>query len=177
MQRFFQKIINVLDENKIPYMLSGSLAMSVYVVPRSTRDFDFIIHLEPKNIFNFVENFKEGYYCDKDSVIDAVNRRSIFNIIDNESGYKADFMILKDEDFRITEFNRRMKIDFFDKKIYIVSAEDLLLSKIIWIQELQSHIQMDDISNLSAIDSLDWNYLNIWIKKLNLNTFNLLKND
>ena len=61
--------------------------------------------------------------------------------------------------------------------IFIVSAEDLLLSKIIWIQELQSHIQMDDIKNLSEIENLDWNYLNIWIKKLNLNTFNLIKND
>ena len=177
MESFFRKIINVLDINEIPYMLSGSLAMSIYIVPRSTRDFDFVIHLEPKNIFAFVENFKEGYYCDKDSVIDAVNRRSIFNIIDNESGYKADFMILKEEEYRIEEFNRRVKIDFFSKNIFIVSAEDLLLSKIIWIQELQSYIQMDDIKNLSEMETLDWNYINNWIKKLNLNTFNLLNND
>ena len=43
---FFQKITDVLNESNIPYMLSGSVAMSIYIVPRATRDFDFVIHLE-----------------------------------------------------------------------------------------------------------------------------------
>lgn len=63
---------------------------------------------------------------------------------------------------------------FFEKKIYLVTVEDLLLSKIIWIQELQSVLQMDDIKNLCQIDSLDWKYIKYWIGKLNLNTFNLI---
>jgi hypothetical protein len=62
MIEFFQKITDVLNENEIPYMLSGSVAMSLYVVPRATRDFDFIIYLQPKDIDLFVDNFKEGYY-------------------------------------------------------------------------------------------------------------------
>jgi len=31
-------------------MLSGSVALSVYTIPRSTRDFDFVIHLKLKDI-------------------------------------------------------------------------------------------------------------------------------
>jgi hypothetical protein len=54
MLAFFQKVTDVLNENNIPYMLSGSVAMSLYIIPRATRDFDFIIHLEPKNIDLFV---------------------------------------------------------------------------------------------------------------------------
>jgi len=34
---------------------------------------------------------------------------------------------------------------------------------------------MDDIKNLCAIDILDWNYINHWLSKLNLNTFNLIR--
>jgi hypothetical protein len=52
---FFKKIIDVLDELKIDYMLSGSVAMGVYIIPRATRDFDFIIHLKPNDIDAFVE--------------------------------------------------------------------------------------------------------------------------
>ncbi|OQP44869.1 hypothetical protein A4H97_10960 [Niastella yeongjuensis] len=66
-----------------------------------TRDFDFIIHLEQKNIDNFVQYFQDGYYCDKDAIQDAVKRRSMFNIIDHASGFKADFVVLKDEAFRL----------------------------------------------------------------------------
>jgi hypothetical protein len=48
MLKFFNIIIDVLTESNIPYMLSGSVAMSLYIVPRATRDFDFIIHLTPQ---------------------------------------------------------------------------------------------------------------------------------
>jgi hypothetical protein len=171
---FFHKIVDVLDESNIPYMLSGSVAMGVYIVPRATRDFDFVIYLQPKDIENFVSNFQDGYYCNADSVKDAVRRHSLFNIIDHSSGYKADFVILKNEVYRQLEFSRRVKMEYFDKIIYLVSVEDLMLSKIIWIQELQSAIQMEDIKNLSQLNTLDWNYINEWIQKLRLNTFNLI---
>jgi hypothetical protein len=172
---FFQKITDVLNESNIPYMLSGSVAMSIYIVPRATRDFDFIIHLEEKNIDRFIQHFQDGYYCDRDAIQDAVKRRSIFNIIDHASGFKADFVVLKEEAFRQEEFNRRKKVDFFDKNIYVVSPEDLLLSKLIWIQDFQSSQQIEDIKNLSAIEHLDWPYIAKWIKKLNLKTFDLVK--
>ena len=172
---FFHKIVDVLDKSNIPYMLSGSVAMGVYIVPRATRDFDFVVYLQPKDVDNFVSNFQEGYYCNVDAVKDAVKHHSLFNIIDHSSGYKADFVILKNEDFRQLEFKRRVKMEYFDKTIYLVSVEDLLLSKLIWIQELQSGVQMEDIKNLSQLETLDWNYINEWIKKLNLQTFNLIE--
>jgi hypothetical protein len=60
MIKFFNIIIDALNESKIPYMLSGSVAMSLYIVPRATRDFDFIIHLTPQNVDSLVEKFQDG---------------------------------------------------------------------------------------------------------------------
>lgn len=174
MVEFFEKIIGVLNEQQIPYMLSGSVAMSLYVMPRATADFDFIVYLKPQHVNSFVEQFQDGYYCDKDSVNEAVKFQSMFNIIDHKSGFKADFVVLKDSQFRQTEFNRRMQVNFFGKDIYVVSPEDLLISKLIWIQDLQSSLQIEDIKNLKTTENLDWNYINEWINKLKLNTFGLL---
>lgn len=56
-----------------------------------------------------------------------------------------------------------------------MTPEDLLISKLIWIQDLQSAIQMEDISNLINVDSMDWNYIINWVNILKLNTFNLLR--
>src|SRR5690606_37286100 len=120
-----------------------------------TRDFDFIVHLEPKNIDRFVDNFKDGYYCDKDAVNEAVKRQGMFNIIDHESGFKADFVVLKSEPFRQTEFERKVEMNFYGRTIYVVSPEDLLISKLIWIQDLQSPIQMEDIRNIAEKEDLD----------------------
>src|SRR6266487_4869663 len=126
-------------------MLSGSVALSVYTLPRATRDFDFVVHLKQKDIKSLTDNFKEGYYCDIDAVQEAVRNHSMFNIIDHTSGFKADFVILKNEPFRQKEFSRRREIDFYGIPIYIVSPEDLLLSKLIWIQDIQNSIQIEDI--------------------------------
>ena len=156
-------------------MLSGSVAMSIYTLPRFTRDFDFVVHLKPDNAVALAEYFKDGYYCDMDSIRDAINKKGMFNIIDHQSNYKADFLILKDEPFRQEEFARRKMVDFQQMKIYVVSVEDLLLSKLIWIQTLQSSQQMEDISALAKIRNLDWTYIQEWTRKLKLNTFSLLK--
>ena len=155
-------------------MLSGSVAMSVYILPRATRDFDFIVHLNLNDVEPLTEYFKEGYYCDMDAVEEAIQKHSMFNIIDYTSGFKADFMILKNQPFRKTEFSRRRKIEFYEMDIYVVTPEDLLLSKLIWIQDIKSNLQMDDIKNLASLEYLDWQYIHNWIDSLNLNTFNLI---
>ncbi len=171
---FLKKLIEYFNKEKVDYMLSGSVAMSVYSLPRFTRDFDFIVHLLPEHVKGLTEYFKDGYYCDEDSVKDAIARKNMFNIIDHASGYKADFIILKNDTYRRTEFERRKEVDFLDMKISIASPEDLIISKIIWIQQIQSDIQKQDIKILSQMDGIDRIYIDKWIKNLNLNTFNLL---
>ena len=175
MFNFLKTIIEFFNSHKIPYMLSGSVALSIYTLPRATRDFDFVVHLQQKDIDDLLARFREGYYCDRDAVKEAIIHHSMFNIIDHASGFKADFIILKNEPFRKAEFERRLEIEFEGMPVNVVSAEDLLLSKLIWIQELQSAVQMEDIKNLSTKKDLDWKYINSWIKSLNLNTFNLFK--
>ena len=174
---FLRKLVKFFDSKRIPYMLSGSVAMSLYTGPRFTKDYDFIVHLKPVDVNDLLEEFKEGFYCDKDAVFDAIKNESMFNIIDLKSNYKTDIIILKNNPYRRAEFERREKTKFFDMMIDIVSKEDLLISKIIWIQELQSALQMEDIKLLSANWDMDWKYINNWVKELNLKTFGLIKND
>jgi hypothetical protein len=175
MLSFFQKITDVLDEYDIPYMLSGSIALGLYTVPRMTRDIDFVIHLETKNVEVFVNSFKEGFYCERDAVKEAMEGPvKMFNIIDHATNYKADFVILKDDPFRQEEFKRRLKVSYSGKTVYVVSPEDLLISKLIWIQDLQSAVQIEDIKSLVVVDNLDWEYISKWIKQLKLRTFDLI---
>jgi hypothetical protein len=65
-------------------------------------------------------------------------------------------------------------MDYFGKSIYVVSVEDLIISKLIWIQDRQSVIQMEDIRNLAFIENLNRKYLSKWIIALKLNTYNLI---
>ena len=59
-------------------------------------------------------------------------------------------------------------------QINLVSPEDLIISKIAWIQKIQSDIQKEDIKILLTIKNIDMRYIRKWIATLKLNTFGLL---
>lgn len=174
---FFHKIVDVLNELRIPYMLSGSMAMNVYIISRLTKDFDFVVYMQAPQVSTFVKQFEGGYYCDEGAVKDAVANGNMFNIIDHSSNFKADFFIMKDTDYHIEAFNRRNEVEHYERSFFLASVEDLIISKMIWVQDSQSAQQMIDLTNLIDLDNLDRIYINKWIKRLKLKTFNLLSND
>ena len=155
-------------------MLSGSVAMNVYTVPRMTRDIDIVVNLQMPDVDKFAGIFKEGYYIHKEGLKDEIRRRGMFNVIDFESGQKVDFMVRKNTKFHLTEFGRRKQVEAFGFSVWIVSIEDLILSKLIWIQQIQSDTQMRDIQNLLEDGKVDQAYLSHWIKEMHLETFNLI---
>lgn len=172
---FLKMLIRFFDQYKIPYMLSGSMAMTTYIPARYTKDFDFIVHLKLSDVSLLISYFEEGFYYEEDSVKEAIRTKGMFNIIDHGSNYKADFFILKDDDFERIKFGRRHLVPFLDFNIFVISPEDLLLSKLVWIQELQSALQANDIVQIAKINDLDWDYIWSWIDRLKLNTFELLQ--
>jgi hypothetical protein len=62
-----------------------------------------------------------------------------------------------------------------DIHVWLVSAEELIISKIEWIQQLQSDRQIGDIKMLLTIPGIDRKYIVSWCEKLNLKTFDFLK--
>jgi hypothetical protein len=163
-----------LESQGIEYMLGGSLAMSFYVIPRMTRDIDIVIHLIENEVDKFLSVFENHYYH-KASIIEEVRKRGMFNLIDNQTGYKIDFMLLRDEKYHQTAFTRKKQLDIFTELIWVTSIEDLIIAKIRWIQEIYSDRQMNDIENLLRNPEIDFNYIRYWCKELNLNTFGIKK--
>jgi hypothetical protein len=169
-----RRVTQSLEEKKIPYMLSGSLALNAYSVPRMSLDIDIVIELYEKQMIGFFEIFNENYYINKKTVKQEINRQGMFNVIDLKSGFKVDFILKKETEYRNIEFSRRRREPVADFDVWIVSPEDLIISKIDWIQQLKSDKQINDIENLIAIPGLDMNYISYWCEKLNLNTYELI---
>ena len=155
------------DQLNIQYMLTGSLAMSYYSQPRMTRDIDLVVNISQTSIKKMETLFVADYYISIDSVIKAIDNEFMFNLIHTESSIKVDCIVRKKEEYRLTEFERRQKIRLTDFDIYIVSKEDLIISKLIWFKDSNSELQKKDIKNL-LVSGYDNDYLQRWILRLNL---------
>jgi hypothetical protein len=171
-----QRVCRSLDENDFPYMISGSIAMNIYTIPRMTRDIDIVIELTLDRIDEFTELFPNSYY-NKDSIKEEIRRQGLFNVIDHDTGFKLDFIIRKDSEYFQLAFNRRQRIRELNTGLWVISLEDLIIAKLIWIQQYQSEKQIHDIENLLLNPDRDTGYLRTWCNKLHLKTFNLLSDE
>lgn len=70
--------------------------------------------------------------------------------------------------------SRKQSFEDINGKVWVIAIEDLIIAKLKWIQILFSERQAKDIENLLQNPTIDHDYLQYWIKKLNLNTFQLL---
>ena len=143
------------------YMLTGSVAMNYYSQPRMTRDIDIVVSLVSSDSSRIVKIFESDYYVSADAVADATRQRSMFNIVHLESVVKVDFIVRKESKYRRLEFDRRQQIRVGDTRFWIVSKEDLILSKLCWALDSRSELQLGDVRNLLSTNP-DLDYLNKW---------------
>lgn len=157
-----------LDKIGIEYMLVGSMALVHYAMPRTTVDIDIVVNILPENIDEFIAEFKTDYYIPIDHTKDSVRRKGMFNILNNQTILKIDCIILKESEFETNAFARRKRIDYSgDFDVWIISKEDLILSKLNWAKNTKSERQLLDVASIIR-NGYDEKYVRIWAKKLGI---------
>jgi hypothetical protein len=156
-----------LDGAAIAYMLTGSLAMSYYARPRMTRDIDLVIALEAGESERLTRALGADYHADTGAVAAAIRSGRPWNIVYLPSVVKIDLIPRKDTSYRRTEFERRRKVELAGVPLYIVSVEDLILSKLEWSRDSRSEQQRRDVALLLQAP-LDRAYLGEWAARLDL---------
>jgi predicted nucleotidyltransferase len=156
-----------LDDAGIAYMLTGSLAMSFYARPRMTRDIDLVIALEAVQAQRLIGALGVDYHADSDAIAAAIRGARPWNIIHLPSVVKIDLIPRKDSLYRRAEFERRRRVELAGVPLWIVSVEDLILSKLEWSRESRSEQQRRDVGLLLQAP-LDRVYLDEWAARLGL---------
>jgi hypothetical protein len=82
-----------LERAGLPYMVTGSLALSLYAEPRMRRDVDLVVDLTPADLTRFITLFEADFQLDHDRVRDAIAERSMVNLIHTPGVVKVDVII------------------------------------------------------------------------------------
>jgi hypothetical protein len=167
---FIGRLVAALDAAHVPYMVTGSFASSEHGVPRSTNDIDIVIDPSREALDTFLTLLPpDAYYVDADVARDALRRRTMFNVIDMASSWKADLVVRKNRPFSIEEIRRRIPGMVDGTPCVISTREDTILSKLEWEKASGgSERQLDDVAGIIAVSgaSLDRAYIDRWAAEL-----------
>ena len=160
-----RQVVRLLSDLGIPYMLTGSLASSVYGRPRTTFDANVVIDPSPGALEGLVDGLqKAGFYVDPGVARDALLMRRQFNAIAPRTAFKVDLIVRKDRPFSVEEFRRRRPARVGNADVSLATPEDTILSKLEWAKKGGSERQLDDAAGIVAVQgaALDRDYIDRW---------------
>lgn len=171
-QELLKKAIQALETLKIEYMLTGSIVSSLQGEPRSTHDIDIIVVIEKSDADRLFEYFSApDFYLDRNSILEAIDNKDMFNLIDIKEGSKIDFWMLTNEPYDKSRFSRKYTEEFAGIKIQVSSPEDTILAKLRWAKlSGGSEKQFTDALRIYEVQfgKLDMEYMKYWAKELRI---------
>lgn len=170
------KLASVLDALGIRYLVGGSVASSLYGIPRATQDVDLVADVRLPHVEGIASALAGEFYVDADMIRDAVKRRASFNVVHLTTMFKADVFVLQGDSWSREEMARARTelLDMPEGKVAIrfASPEDTLLHKLIWYKlgNQTSDRQWGDILGVLKVqgDALDQAYLDRWAPLLDV---------
>lgn len=167
---FLRRIVRHLEDAGVPYMVAGSLASTFHGRPRTTEDIDLVVELDAAALLRVLSLDPERYYVSEEAASDALRRESQFNVIDMETGWKADLIVRKSRPFSETEFSRRERVRLLGVDCHVASAEDTILAKLEWAKQGESERQLRDVVGVLSTrgDDLDVEYIEKWADALGI---------
>jgi hypothetical protein len=170
------QVTGVLDALGVPYLIGGSLASTLYGLVRTTQDADIVAEMQLEHIPPFVAALQVEFYIDAETLAEAVQRRSSFNLIHRETMFKVDVFIPPPRPFVQAQLARAQRHAFsFETEISakFASPEDTILAKLEWYRlgGETSDRQWRDILGVlkTRSDDLDFAYLRTWAQELRVN--------
>ena len=169
------KVTQVLENLGIPYLISGSLASTLYGMVRTTQDSYIVAEMRIEHLQPFVAALHGEFYLDDEMIAESIQRHTSFNIIHRETMFKVDVFIPQPRPFLQSQLIRSQKQTFqFETEVSakFASPEDTILAKLEWYRlggEVSERQWRDilGVLNLQG-DRLDFQYLHNWAGRMGI---------
>lgn len=162
------RVIDILNESGAQYLVTGSLASSVYRTSRSTKDADFVVHMSSDQLQNFFKrlsaDFEHLAQMSFETVTGKLQHR--FRVPGSEFLIEI-FEARMNDPHERARFERARPGMVEGRTAPIPSAEDVLVQKLRWFHQIRRSKDRDDILEIMVHqwEGLDWPYIEKWCRE------------
>jgi hypothetical protein len=159
-------VCSYLNEHDMAYVIVGGIAVMYHGVPRTTVDIDLILKLEDSEIELFASFLNsEGFDVSKKELNDALRTGTHCTVFVGDGLLRLDLQGTSSQFDEMT-LERRISVEFEGVQMYLGSAEDTLINKILF----QGEQDLQDARGILVRnkDDLDYAYIDMMCKDLGI---------
>jgi len=158
------RVIDVLNEHNIPYMLVGSLSTNFYSIPRSTQDADIVIQSSLNEAARLIAGECLELRLDPQFGFESVTGTKKLVLRAETEDFIVELFGLSDDPHDQERFRRRKQADWENRGVWVASAEDAVITKLRWGHQAGRRKDLVDVSAVIAFqgNAIDWPYVEGW---------------
>jgi hypothetical protein len=160
-----------LDQIGVRYLVTGSVAATLYGEPRATHDIDLVVDLSEagREALPGVFPAAEFYLPPAEVVLLECRRaeRGHFNIIHQASGLKADVFLVGDDEFHAWAFGNARHYRVGELDVRVAPPEYVIVRKLEFYREGGSPKHLRDIRSMLSLspELIDMPTLESWVHR------------
>jgi hypothetical protein len=162
------RVARLCDDCDVPYMVMGGVAVAVHAIPRPTLDVDLTIRADEACLLAFLESASENGFLVPDHYrfgftdsLKGMHKLQLSCFVD-EIEHDVDLFLVT-TDYQAAAFERRIRATLASHDIWVISAEDLVLHKLLTGRG-RDESDVDDVLFLQG--PFDLEYMRRWAEVL-----------
>lgn len=157
-----ERVVAVLDDRGVDHMLVGAYSAIAYGLARATKDADFVVACEPRDMSGIALALGPDFSLERQIEFETLTNSKRNVITHGPSGFTVEFFYLGADPHHQERFRRRRRgmVGQLSRGVWLPTAEDVVIQKLRWRREKD----IADARNVIAVcfDVLDWSYLRRW---------------
>jgi hypothetical protein len=153
-------VIAALSRSGVPHVVVGSFARNFHAFPRSTKDADIVLAVDAPGLAQFESELGRDFSLDPQTTFETNTGTFRHTLVHKETEFKTELFLLSQDAFDQERFRRRQAFLFNGIASFVLTAEDVILTKLRWLRSKD----VDDVRDVIAVKGakLDWNYIHHW---------------
>jgi hypothetical protein len=158
------EVIDAIEREQIPYLLVGSFSSNLWGVPRSTKDLDLVVELGSQSIHAIARHLDAKFHLQPQIGFESVTGTARHVIDVQGTHFQIEIFRLSGDAHDQARFGRRVQVFWKGCSIWVLSPEDVIVTKLRWLAGLRRNKDFDDSLQVATVrrDTLDWAYLEHW---------------